>query len=66
MFHNVVEVLPGTVTFLDCGRARAGNEWGYIDPQVWDYKSFKDLTPTNFLELFRELNPHLITESATS
>lgn len=58
VFHNVVEVEPNTVTYLDCGPARAGNEWGYLtDTGV--YVPFKDLTPKNFLETFRELNPHL-------
>lgn len=59
VFHNVREVLPGTVTYLDCGPARKGNEWGYMDINDGKYIPFKDLTPGNFLECLRTLNPHL-------
>jgi len=59
MFHNVISVKPGTVTFLDCGPARTGNEWGYLNTTTLAYQTFKDLTPPNFFEIFQEVNPHL-------
>ena len=48
VFHNVIDVLPGTATYLDCGPARVGNEWGYMDTSTGDYSTFKKLTPPNF------------------
>lgn len=63
MFHNVVKVEKNTVTYLDCGQARKGNEWGYLDVEKLVYKTFKELTPGNFLETFQALNPHLIKKS---
>lgn len=56
VFHNVFDVLPNTVTYLDCGPAREGNEWGYLDGEK--YQTWKDLTPANFLECFKGLNTH--------
>jgi len=58
VYHNVISVEPGTVTYLDCGPARTGNEWGYLDIRNGEYITFKDLTPDNFLEMFQGLNPH--------
>lgn len=58
VFHNVIEVKPDTVTFLDCGPARPGNEWGYLDPTDGTYFDWKQQSPDNFLDLFKQLNAH--------
>lgn len=60
LYHSVVSVQPGTVTLLDCGPAKPGNEWGYLDLKELKYKNFKELAPANFVENFRALNPHLL------
>lgn len=58
VFHNVIDVKPETVTFLDCGPARAGNEWGYLNPADGEYSDWKQHSPENFVELFKLLNAH--------
>ena len=58
VFHNVIAVKPETVTFLDCGPARPGNEWGYLDTADGTYFDWKHQSPDNFLELFKQLNAH--------
>lgn len=58
VFHNVIDVQEGTVTFLDCGKARQGNEWGYLDVEENEYFDWKKESPTNFLEIFKSLNAH--------
>lgn len=60
VFHNVLSVKPGTVTFLECGHTRVGNKWGYLNTESKLYIPSTDLTSPNFLTELRELNPHLI------
>jgi quercetin dioxygenase-like cupin family protein len=66
VYHNVVSVQKSTITFLDCGPARAGNEWGYLNTETLEHRTFKDLTPKNFLEMFQTINPHLIKKGEPS
>jgi hypothetical protein len=59
VFHSVTKVLPGTVTYLDCGATRPGGDWGYLDLGSGKYIPFKEMTPGNFIDIFRQLNTHL-------
>lgn len=63
VFHNVRDVQPGTVTLLDCGEASEGNAWGYLNVATGERIPNSQLTPANFLENFRALNPHLLPKS---
>jgi hypothetical protein len=61
VFHNVVAVAPGTVTYLDCGPSRAGNAWGYLDTDTLAYHPFNaaGMTPDDFMDAFRAINPYM-------
>ncbi len=58
VFHNVIDVQPDTVTFLDCGPARKDNQWGYLDVEKEIYFDWKEQSPDNFVEIFKALNAH--------
>jgi hypothetical protein len=60
VYHNVIRVEPGTVTCLDCGPARPGNAWGYLDLETLRYVPMRELTPEGFREDFAALNPHTV------
>lgn len=73
VYHNVIEVAPDTVTFLDCGRSRVGNKWGYLDKAALDLEenpkvesvpqfTWQDQSPSDFLEIFKLLNAHSYPE----
>ena len=66
VYHNVIHVEPGTVTFLDCGPARPGNQWGYLDLSSLEHLDFTKVTPANLKEIFAELNPHTIPKPKTT
>lgn len=60
VFHNVTEILPGTVTYMDCGPAREGNKWGYMELGEAEYIPSAELVVPDMQECFLALNPHLI------
>jgi len=57
VFHNVREVLPGTVTHLVCGAASEGNLWGYISTDTKEYVD-AERDPA-FVDALRAINPYL-------
>lgn len=61
VFHNVRDVLPGTVTRLTCGPAVPGNEWCYLDLETGETIPSAMLN-VGFVDWSRDLNPHLRTE----
>lgn len=59
VFHNVTRVLPGTVTYLDCGPAREGGAWGYMELGEGEYIPSTELVVSDLKDCFAALNPHL-------
>jgi hypothetical protein len=56
VFHNVVDVQPGTVTRLVCGPAAPGNEWHYLDIETGELSGSDDPA---FRARLAAINPHL-------
>ncbi len=56
VFHNVRDVLPGTVTRMTCGPAVPGNVWHYLRLPDGHLLSSDD---PSFIARFHRLNPHL-------
>jgi hypothetical protein len=56
-FHVVIAVGYGTVTRMVCGEANPGNEWGYLDPETWEYTRAE--ADPDFMRRLWEVNPHL-------
>jgi hypothetical protein len=61
MFHVVTEVLPGTVTQMDCYEANEGNRWGYLDPTTGVYAEAEK--EPDFMERLWKLNPFLMPKA---
>lgn len=63
-FHNVRDILPGTVTKMTCGPLKNNGDWGYLlsssKESALEYVSSKDDPYPNkeFFSQLCEINPH--------
>jgi len=59
--HQVLEVLPGTVSLMTFGPVVGdGKQWGHLvggKDEGWKYEA--NTTPEGFLDALRHLNPHM-------
>jgi hypothetical protein len=57
-YHVVSNVLPGTITFMVCGKQVPNNEWGYLDIETGGYT--KAEKTADFTAKFMAVNSHLV------
>lgn len=60
VYHQVVGILPGTVTELNCGPAAEGNMWSYLDVVTGKITPWNEAGGNEtFVDDLHAINPHL-------